>query len=209
MSSITARSNGTKRSDPGLSRSASSIAAAGWLASFRAPAMTRSPAPVSLRAMAMPSPRLPPVTITLRIATHHFACRSDGQGRNEGDRRRNLVPRKRFAAELQDLALDFCNPSVRWVGLCFQNDVGDDERTCDGVLSGPHKRHAYARVAIDHCFDLLRMDLEAANVDDPTPSADKMIAVTTQLDHVAGVDEAVSVCNRPALAAQIAGCDSR
>src|SRR2546422_8406366 len=99
MSSITARSNGTKWSDPGLSRSASSIADASWLVSFRATAMARYPTPVSLRAMAMPSPRLPPVTITLRIATHHFACRSDGQGRNEGDRRRNLVPRKRCAAE--------------------------------------------------------------------------------------------------------------
>src|SRR2546426_10808221 len=146
MSSITARSHGTKRSDPGLSRSASSIADVSWLVSFRAIAMTRYPAPVSLRAMAMPSPRLPPVTITFRIATHHFACRSDGQGRNEVDRHRNLVPRKRFVAELQNLMLDFCNPSVRWVGLCFQNYVGDDERTCEWVLSGPHKRHAHVRV---------------------------------------------------------------
>src|SRR3989449_11456590 len=60
------------------------------------------------------------------------------------------------------------------------------------ILPGPHHRHLHLRVAIDHRFDFLGMHLQAAHVDDPTPSADKMIAGPTQLDDVPRVDEVVT-----------------
>ncbi len=46
---------------------------------------------------------------------------------------------------------------------------------------------------VDHGFNFLWMNLEAANVDDAAAPANEVIPVAAQLDHVAGVDEAVRV----------------
>ena len=65
IASRSARSKGTKRSEPGLRTSDSAISAASGSVLLRAMAITRYPAPLRHRTMASPSPRLPPVTTTL------------------------------------------------------------------------------------------------------------------------------------------------
>jgi hypothetical protein len=51
-------------------------------------------------------------------------------------------------------------------------------------------------VTIDHCFDFLRMYFQATDVDDPISPAYEIIAVTTQIEHVARIHEAVRGCER-------------
>src|SRR5437879_5931645 len=98
--------------------------------------MTRYPSHVSLREMPRPSPRLPPVTMTLRMAACHLAgCRKD-QRADKVDRRRDLVPSKHLTAKLHDLALDLARGPARQIRFCFQDYVGDDDPTRNGVLSG-------------------------------------------------------------------------
>src|SRR4051812_27918408 len=46
---------------------------------------------------------------------------------------------------------------------------------------------------IDHRFDFFGMNFEATNVDDTVAPADKAISISAKLDHVAGINEAVSV----------------
>src|SRR2546427_2051018 len=123
---MTARSNATKRNDPGFLVSASSIAVVSWLVSLRATATTRYPACVSLRTMPKPKPRLPPVTMTLRIVTCHLTCRRDIQSRHKIQHRRHLVPRERFAANLQDLVLQFGSVEAGRIVVVLQNDIGND-----------------------------------------------------------------------------------
>src|SRR6267143_1406726 len=198
MPSISARSNATKRSDPGWSRWASFSAERSGSLSFRATAMARYPAAASLRAMPRPSPRLPPVTRTLRIPAHDLTCRGNGQGRNKVDRRRDLVPGKRRAAVLEDRVLESLAARVCGAGFSVQHHVSDDERSHDGVLLGPHLRNAHLRVRIDHRFDLLRVHLLAADVDDAIPSADEVIALTAHLhDSVFVPDQACRKSRQP------------
>ena len=49
--------------------------------------------------------RLPPVTITLRMAANQFSGLSNRQGRNEIDHGRDFVRGKLLTAELQDILL--------------------------------------------------------------------------------------------------------
>src|SRR5437660_3164688 len=204
MASISARSNGTKWKDSGWSRSASSIADVSCGVSFRATAMARYPTPVNRRAMARPSPRLPPVTRTLRIVPHQLAGRSDVQGRDDGDRGRNLVRRQRVATMLQDLLLEAGGSSVDGVGPRGQHHVGHDQGAQERVVSRPDPRHPHPWVAIDHRLDLFGMDFQAAHVDDATPSADEVIAACMRLDHLASVDEALRVREALGRVAQVA-----
>ena len=53
-------------------------------------------------------------------------------------------------------------------------------------------------MAVDHRLDLFRMHLQPADIDDAAAAADEIIAVAAQLDHVAGVDEAVGVASAAA-----------
>src|SRR5207302_9523760 len=209
MPSISARSNGTKRSDPGCSRWACSIAELSGPLSLRATAMQRYPAAASLRTMPRPSPRLAPVTRTLRIPAHDLSCRGNRQRRNKVDRRRHLVPGKRCATVLKDRVLESLAASVRSAGFSDQNHVSDDERARDGVLLGTHLRSAHLRVRIDHRLDLLRVHLLAADIDDAVPSADEVIAFAAELDDVPRVDEDVGVWQGFGVAAQIPCCGPR
>ncbi len=56
---------------------------------------------------------------------------------------------------------------------------------------------------VDDGLDLLGMNLQAADIDDAAAAADEIIAVATQLDHVAGIDEAVVIGERSRVAADI------
>src|SRR6185436_15053183 len=111
--------------------------------------------------MARPSPRLAPVTRTLRIAALELAARRNRERRYEVDRRRNLVPGQARAAMLLDLVLE--RARIPCGGGAGEHYVRDDQGAGDWALAPPHQRQAHMRVRIDHRLDLFRMDLLAAD----------------------------------------------
>src|SRR2546425_11085092 len=100
------RSKGMKWSDPGRDCSTCSIVAASWSLILRATATARYPSAVSLRTIPRPSPRLPPVTMTLCMMASEFPCRGNLERGDEAERRRHLVGREGRAAGLRDLELE-------------------------------------------------------------------------------------------------------
>src|ERR1700724_4072917 len=119
--------------------------------------------------MPSPRPRLPPVTMTLRSVSgmaHELAAGADREHRHEADRGRDLVLAEIVAAEPQDLALECLAAGVLAGTRVAQHDVGNDQRAGDRALAPAHERHAHLRMAVDHRFDLLGRDLEAADIDD-------------------------------------------
>src|SRR6266850_6753529 len=155
--------------------------------------------------MARPRPRLPPVTITLRM-TGQLAGGGNLERGNETDRRRNLVGGQAVVTDLKDLA-PYVHPlatGAARIGLSLQDDVGGDERTGNGTSPGPHHRHADRRVPVDRRLDFLRVDLQSSDVDDAAPSTEEVVPVAAAFHHVAGVDEAFIVGERGLLLAEIA-----
>ena len=73
-----------------------------------------------------------------------------------------------------------------------------------GLLRRFHERHLHPRMRVDYRLNLLRVDLHAADVDYTVPSADEIVSVSAQLDHVVSVDEAILVNERFARASEIA-----
>ena len=61
----------------------------------------------------------------------------------------------------------------------------------------------YFGMPVDDGFDFFRMNLEAADIDDAAAPSDEMVAVAAQLDHVAGIDEALASASAAAFAADI------
>src|SRR2546425_12643346 len=100
------RSKGMKWSDPGRDCSTCSIVAASWSLILRATATARYPSAVSLRTMPRPSPRLPPVTMTLCMKASEFPCRGNLERGDEADRRRDLVGHEARVTGFQDLPLE-------------------------------------------------------------------------------------------------------
>src|SRR5437899_3741145 len=92
-------------SDPGRARSLSLIADASWSVIVRASAIARYPAAASRRAIPRPSPRLAPVTRTLRMVARQLAALRNRKARHERDRDRDLVLRQAVTAEPEDLLL--------------------------------------------------------------------------------------------------------
>src|SRR5262249_24497372 len=91
---------------------------------------TRYPASTSLREMPRPKPRLPPVTMILRIVAHYLSSRTDGESRDKVQRRRNHVTRESLPAEPQNLILEFTTLLIS-VHVSVQNHIGHDQRTCN------------------------------------------------------------------------------
>src|SRR6185295_7423512 len=109
--------------------------------------MAQYPSQTSRRTIPRPRPRLPPVTITLRM-TGQLAGGGDLERRNESDRRGNLVGGQMAVTDLKDLAPDVHVCAAR-ACVIAQDDVGGDERTGDRTLRGPHPRHAHGRMLVD------------------------------------------------------------
>src|ERR1043166_8543324 len=147
--------------------------------------------------MPRPSPRLPPVTMTLRIVPRQLAAGRERQRRDEADGGGHFVPR-----ELPDAQFDDFPPQALGVGsvvaveMLAQYHVGNHDRPGDRVAARVHQRKPYRRMAVDHRLYFLRMDLETAYVDDAPAPADEIITLATQLHHVVGVDEAVGAGDR-------------
>src|SRR5260370_14030731 len=191
MCSISAKSKGTNWIDPRPLPASSSKVDLSWLDSFRATAMTRYPDCASLRLIARPSPRLPPVTSTSRMLTCQFTRGIEFQGRKDVYRRRNLMPGKHASTELQDLVLKIIRWDRRRDGFFREHDVSNHERPSDRVLLRPYQRHPNPGVPVDDGLYFLGMHLKAPNIDHSISSPDEIIAVTPQLEHVAGVNEAI------------------
>src|SRR6266851_3564082 len=160
--------------------------------------------------MARPKPRLPPVTMTLRMRTRQFASLADRQGRYEADHHRNLVLGQGGATAFEDFPPQRSDLSAGAAGLrlFLQDNLGHDDRAREGILSRAHERHPHVRMPIDDRLDLFGMDLQAADIDDAAFSADEMVAIAAQLQHVAGVHESFMVCQRRNRAADILGRSS-
>src|SRR5207302_7873263 len=97
--------------------------------------------------MAMPSPRLPPVTITLRMRTSDFARLLNTQTVHNMNHRGDFVPWQRLCAELKNFGLNIAIRFVPQILFGFKHDIGDHERASNRTLSHPHQRHAYAGMA--------------------------------------------------------------
>src|SRR5436190_12927578 len=132
ISDTFSRSKAMNLSDPGRARLASSIADDRSSFIRRATAIASNPSQINRRTMPNPRPRLPPVTMTLRMAGQ-LAGSGDLKGGDDADRRRNHVPRQSGAAVLQDLAR-----ALRAVGVTIEHDVRRDERADNGIALRPH-----------------------------------------------------------------------
>ena len=89
------------------------------------------------------------------------------------------------------------------IGAVGEDDVGDHDGAGDRAPARPRARHPYGLVPVDHRLDLLGMDLQPADVDDAAAPADEVVALAAQLDHVAGVDEALGIGERGRIGADI------
>ena len=78
MPSISARSYAMKAMEPVPRFAARSMASCNSGLSLRARAITRYPAFAKQRTMPSPMPRLPPVTMTLRMPAYQLSCVRDG-----------------------------------------------------------------------------------------------------------------------------------
>src|SRR6266853_1026721 len=152
--------------------------------------------------MPRPSPRLPPVTMTLRIRPGELAGGGNVERGHEMDDRRYFVPRQGLATGIENLV--FQSLGLGYAGRGLDHDIGDDDGPGDRALARLDQRHADRGMAVDHRLDLFGVDLEAADIDDPAAAADEMVAAVAQLDHVAGIDEAVGAAERLGHAAEIA-----
>src|SRR2546430_3123751 len=139
------------------------------------------------RTMPKPRPRLPPVTMTLRMLANQLSGRADVERRHESNRRGHLVGGEPLVAEAEDVGL------VGRRRLAVDDDVGDDQRSGDGTAPRPDAGHADGRVTSDHRLHLFGVHLLAADVDDTRPTTEEVVAVTALLHDVAGVHEALLI----------------
>src|SRR5580698_8640860 len=138
--------------------------------------------------MPSPSPRLAPVTRTLR----QFAGRGDVERRHDRDGDGHLVARQGFAAERQYVVLD-SQLAAGTPTIGFQHDIGNYDRAGDRTLFRPHQRHSDLWMPVDNRLDLLRMDLQSPDIDDATAAASKDVTIAASLHHVAGIDEPITI----------------
>src|ERR1700757_5350569 len=142
--------------------------------------------------MPSPSPRLAPVTTTLRIRAYQLSGGRHLQPRHDTDGRRSLVCGERLAAALQQLVRELLWRRARPPGLAVgEHDVRDHHRPRDRTASRAHQGHAHPGVSVDDRLDLLRIHLESADVDYAAPAAKKIAAPAALLDEIARVDRPV------------------
>src|SRR5580693_1753729 len=158
--------------------------------------------------MPRPSPRLAPVTRTVRavlaIAPRQFAGRADVEHGHDRDGRRDFVARQRVAAKLQYVVLDLLLLAARARAIGFQHDVGNHDRAGNRALLRPHQRHSHLWMPVDDRFDLLGVNLQSADIDDAAAAAGEDVAIAAPLHHVAGIDEAVMIAQACLLPTEIA-----
>src|SRR5690348_13543490 len=99
--------------------------------------------------MPRPSPRLPPVTMTLAIAPDQFPGGGDVEGGNDPNHRRHLVRSKAAAAELPYPLLERLGVAALTPGVAREaggDDIGNDDGADERAVPPPDERHLHARV---------------------------------------------------------------
>src|SRR5580704_12443953 len=96
--------------------------------SLRASATTWHPVFARRRTIPRPMPRLPPVTMTLRMTAYQLSSLRDVYRGNKADRRRHLMRRQRLAAELLDGQLQFARLITLERRWGFEQHIGNHER---------------------------------------------------------------------------------
>src|SRR5215471_16071909 len=105
--------------------------------------------------MPSPSPRLPPVTTTLRIVPDQLAGLGDVEMGYEADHGWDLMLGERLTANLEDLALQLLARPRPF--RLVEKHVGNDDGAGKRIFARAHKRHPDVRMSIDHRFDFLGM----------------------------------------------------
>lgn len=100
---------------------------------------------------------------------------------------RRHVRRQARAARGEDLAL---RGRIRHSPVA-QHHFGEDEGAGNRALTREHAARTHGRVRVERRLDRFRVNLGAADVDNPAAPADKIEPVTAPLDDIASVDEAV------------------
>src|SRR5262249_12793683 len=99
--------------------------------------------------MPRPSPRLPPVTMTLRIVARQLAARGERERRDKADGGRHLVARELTDAHFDDLAPQALGVrAVVAVEMLAQHDVGDHHRPGDRIAARVHQRDPYCWMTV-------------------------------------------------------------
>src|SRR6476660_3238513 len=148
ISARLARSKGRKWMAPFDAALLSSIAQASASVSRRAMAMTRSPAEANLREVHRPSPRLPPVTMTLRMTARQLAGVRDMQGWHETHERGDLVAGQMLLAQLANLLFGLRGRLLA-CGGSVQYHLGHDDGAGERALLCGDERHSHLGVTID------------------------------------------------------------
>src|SRR3984957_8173295 len=156
MSSIKERSKGTNSRAPST---ASFFAVAKASVGLRAIAIARKPVSANRWTMPRPSPRLPPVTMTLRMGADQLSRFCHREVRHKIDRGWNLVLCQFAAAKLKDLALQHGHVAIGRLWRRLQHHIRHHQSADDRVLLHAHQRDADFGVAIDDRFNLFRMHL--------------------------------------------------
>ena len=130
-------------------------------------------------AIASPSPRLPPVTMTLRTGAHQLA----GGGSAPARARSAAGPAPCGRPGVRRHALS--RSLLMLVGLAASAPRSRrPSSTTSATTRAPvmriaprlDQRHAHARIGVEHRLDFLRVDLQSPDVDDAALAAAKIVA---------------------------------
>src|ERR1700722_781379 len=129
--------------------------------------------------------------------TQQFARWGHRQGCHETNGRWHLIGCEIPAAELHNFSLERWQARAILVALAFlEHDFSHHDGARDRALARFYQRARYAGMTVYGRFNLFRMNLEAAHIDDPVLAADEVIAPSAQLNHVRRVNEAILVEQR-------------
>src|SRR6202022_3799933 len=128
-------------------------------------------------------------TTTLCIVPGQLPRRRDVERRYYFNHGRHLVRRELCPAIGQDFVTNIVAPAQ--VAAIGQNDIGDHDGAGDRAAARSGAGHPHPRMPVDESLDFLGVNLEAANIDDAAAPADEVVPVSPQLDHLAGIDEAI------------------
>ena len=90
--------------------------------------------------------------------------------------------------------------------ICGKDNVGDHDRAGDRTAPRFSARHPHCRMPVYHRFNLLRVNLQSTYIDDAAPSPNKVVAVTPQFHHIAGINKTIRIDQRGCVLADIGLC---
>src|SRR6478752_665719 len=104
---------------------------------------------------------------------------------------RDLVPRQAPPANSEDILFDVGHTPRVLLVFIPQDNVRNDNGTCDRTSMRPDTRHSNSGMAVDLRLHFLRIDLQSSNVDHTAPSSEEVVTVTTAFHNVTGIDKTI------------------